>query len=366
MNTPTLPQSEIIEETSAIWGTSLHPAGCAACQRVYLVDSARIGQPCPLCGRAKLQAQPALLRPEAPELLAPFRYQPAELRPRLEKFVKDVWLRGDDFDTDRLLQRITPIYWPVWLLDGDVVGEWQAEAGFDYQVKSSQESFGNGKWSTRELVEQRIRWEPRAGQIRRHYDNVKVPAISEQQRLTSTIGSCQFDQAGAYQPGQLQNAILRVPDLPPASAWPLAQSRLDEAAAGECQQASGAQHIRNFQLRADYQTLHWTQLLLPLYVSWYTDDEGNPRVLYFNGQSGAIGGTRLASQKKGWKVAGMILIIAAVFFLAALALAAVGLIFPPSMILGGVLGVLAMLIACGAIIPAVWPWQWNRGQGETS
>ncbi len=364
MNTPSLPPTEVIEETTAIWGLSLHPAGCSACQRVFLVDQAQIGQRCPLCGRAQLQPQPALLRPEAPELLAPFRYKTGDLRPRLEKFVNEVWLRGPDFETEKLLQRVTSIYWPVWLVDGDVVGDWQAEAGFDYQVKSSQESFGNGKWNTRELIEQRIRWEPRIGQIQRHYDNIAAPAISDQKQLLKVTGPYQFDQAREYQPEQLQNALLRVPDLPPENAWLLAQPRLDDAAADECQRAAGAQHIRNFQLRADYESLHWTQLLLPLYVTWYTDDDGNPHILYLNGQSGTIGGVRLASQKKGWQIAKVILIAAAVVFLAALFFGLVGLLFPPSLALGGLAAIVAMLIACAAILPAAWPWQWNRGQME--
>lgn len=365
-STPTLPQSQVIEETAAIWGASLRPAGCPSCQRVYLVENERIGQRCPLCAREKLQAQPALLRPEAPELLAPFRFQPGDLRARLEKFVSEVWLRSDDFDTDRLLQRAAPIYWPVWLVDGEVVGDWQAEAGFDYQVKSSQESYGAGGWSTREVVEGRIRWEPRTGQIRRRYDNVAAPALSEQKRLYKLAGRYQFDQAGPYQPEQLRGALLLVPDLPPESAWALAQTQLDEAAANECQQAAGAQHIRNFSLRAEYQSLHWTQQLLPLYVTWYSDNEGNPHLLYFNGQNGTIGGARLASQKKGWRLAGMVLVIAAVVFLAALLFAAVGFIFPPVTILAGLLAIAAMFIACGAIVPAAWPWQWNRGQAGES
>ena len=148
-----------------------------------------------------------------------------------------------------------------------------------------------------------------------------------------------------------------LPDLPPENAWPLARPQLDEAAADECQQAAGAQHIRNFGLRAGYKSLRWTQLLLPLYVTRYTDDDGNPRILYLNGQSGAIGGARLASQKKGWKIAGIIFAVAAVVFLAALFFGLVGLLFPPSLILGGALGILAMVIACAAIIPAAWPWQ---------
>jgi hypothetical protein len=364
MNAPTLPHSQVIEEAASVWGAALQPAGCPACRQVYLVEAVRLGQVCPNCARGKLLAQPALLRPEAPELLAPFRQPLSSLRPGLEKFVSEVWLRSDDFDTEKLLQRAVPVYWPMWLVDSDVVGSWQAEAGFDYQVKSSQETYGSRGWTTREVVEPRIRWEPRAGQIRRHYDNVAAPALSEQARLLKRTGTYRLDQAQAYQPEQVKGALLRVPDLPPESAWPLAQVQLDEAASAECQQAAGAQHLRNFSLRADYETLHWTQLLLPLYVTWYTDDQGQPHLLYLNGQSGVIGGTRLASQRKGWQWAGGLLAAATAALLVALVLAGIGLLFPPSLFLGVLLGIVALIVACAAVIPAAWPWQWNRGQSE--
>jgi hypothetical protein len=364
MNAPTLPQSQVIEADVSVWGTPLQPAGCPACRQVYLVEAARLGQTCPNCVRGKLEPQPALLRPEAPELLAPFRYTRPNLRPGLEKFVKEVWLRSEDFETDKLLQRAVPVYWPMWLLDSDVVGHWQAEAGFDYKVKSSQESYASGSWTTREVVETRIRWESRAGQIQRHYDNVSAQALSEQQRLLKLVGNYQLDQAKAYQPEQVKNAVLHVPDLPPESAWPLAQVQLDAAASAECRQAAGAQHMRNFILRADYESLHWTQMLLPLYVTWYTDDQGQPHPVYLNGQSGVIGGTRLASQKKGWQWAGILLAAAAVTFILALLFAGLGLVFPPSMILGILLGIVAIVVACAALVPAAWPWQWNRRQVE--
>lgn len=362
MNTPSLPQSQILEETAATWGAALHPMGCPACKRAYLGEEAWTGQTCPLCARARLQPQPVLLRPEAPELLTPFHYKLSDVRPSLERFVNEVWLRNDDFNTDKLLQRTVPIYWPAWLVDSEVIGDWQAEAGFDYQVKSSQETYAKGGWSTRELVEQRIRWEPRLGQIRRFYNNVVSPALSEQKRLLKSTGSYRFDQAAAYQPEQTKGTLLWVPDLPPESAWPLAQTQLEEATANECQQACGAQHIRNFRLRAEYESLRWTQQLLPLFTTWYTDDEGNHHILYINGQNGMTGGVRLASQKKGWKLAGTILLAAALVLVTAIIFAILGLLFPPSMALGGFLGMIAMIIACIAIIPAVWPWQWNRSQ----
>jgi hypothetical protein len=362
MNSPAFPPTQVIESAATLWGAALQPAGCAQCRQAHLVEAVRLGQPCPNCARGQLAAQPASLRPEPPELLVPFSKSHQDVRPALAHFAREVWLRPDDLDADKMLQRAVPVYWPMWLVDSDVEGAWQAETGFDYQVKSSQESYTGSSWTTQDVVETRIRWEPRLGQINRHYDNIAVPAISDHQELTRQAGAYQVAQAVAYAPPQVAGAALRVPDLPPESAWPLAQANLDKAAAEECRQAADAPHLRNFSLRAAYENLHWTQLLLPLYATYYTDDDGQPRPVYINGQTGAIGGVRLASQRKGWMWAGITLGVAAAVFILALLVSAVGLVFPPAIVFGVIVGIAAVAIACAAIVPAAWPWQWNRKQ----
>ncbi|RPI28031.1 MAG: TFIIB-type zinc ribbon-containing protein, partial [Chloroflexota bacterium] len=302
MTTPDLPSISPVTEVNTVkdlWGVAFQPAGCPACKQVFLIDPARLGLVCPACGQSKLEAQPALLRCETPELLAPFRVQRAAMAAALNAFVKDVWLRPVDFSPESLMQRLTPVYWPMWLVDSDVHGDWQGEAGYDYQVKSSRESYRSGQWQSDEVVETRVRWEPRLGQLRRHYDNISVPALSEHDALIRETGSYALDQAAAYKPDLVGQAALRVPDLQPTAAWPQAQSRLNRAASEDCARASGAQHTRNFTIQAQYEGLHWSQLMLPLYVSYYTDDQGQRRLVYINGQSGKVGGLRLASQRNG-------------------------------------------------------------------
>jgi hypothetical protein len=366
MNSPALPPTQVIESAATLWGAALQPAGCPQCRQAHLVEAARLGQPCPNCARGHLAPQPASLRPEPPELLVPFHKSRQDVRLVLTNFTKEVWLRPDDCDAEQMLQRAMPVYWPMWLVDCEVTGDWQAETGFDYQVKSSQESYTGSGWSSQDIVETRIRWEPRAGQIDRHYDNIAVPAVSEHQHLTRHVGAYQLAQAAAYAPAQVAGAALRVPDLPPESAWPLAQANLDQAAGEECRQAAAAQHLRNFSLRAAYESLHWTQLLLPLYATYYTDDNGQRHPIYINGQTGTIGGVRLASQRKGWMWAGITLGVAAAVFVVALLVSALGMVFPPAIIIGVILGIAALGLACGAIVPAAWPWQWNRRQPDVS
>jgi hypothetical protein len=115
-------------------------------------------------------------------------------------------------------------------------------------------------------------------------------------------------------------------------------------------------------LQANYTDLNWTQLFLPLFVTYYTTDDGQRYPVYINGQSGAISGVRLASQRKGWQWAGILAGIAAGLVLLGLLSFAAAVLLPPLSILGGLLVFLAFLVAIAAVVPAIWPWQWNRKQ----
>jgi hypothetical protein len=357
MPTPDLPPTQISDSVEQLWGLALQVAGCRQCGQAFPVEAFRLGQLCPNCACGKLESQPARLNSQPPELVVPFAKAQADVRTVLEKFVRGVWLAPDDFTTETLLRRAVPVFWPMWLVDGDVVGIWQAEAGFDYQVKSSQESYSDSGWRSREVIETRQRWEPRAGQILRHYDNVSIPAASDYARLVRLVGDYPLDKAAAYDKAMVTHSVMHLPDLPPQSAWPQAQVGLNHAAEQECLKATAAQHIRNYSVNADYESLNWTQMLLPLVVSSYTDDDGKNHPVYINGQSGMIGGVRMASLRKGWRWAGILAAIAIVLLLMGLLLSVVGLI--P---IGGFLIFVAILVGMAALVPAVWPWQWNRRQ----
>lgn len=362
MTVPDLPTTSLVENPAALWQKELHPAGCERCGQAFLIETSPQGVICPNCLGSRLQPQPVRLRREPPELLLPFEISAASLRANLTEFVGGVWLKPDDFNPETLLQRIRPVFWPMWLVDSVVVGHWQAELGFDYQVKSSQESFANGRWNTREQIETRIRWEARLGQLNRRYENTVAPALSRQNELQAHLGGYRLDKAVPYNADKLEAAAVWIPDMQTANAWPGAQFSLKRAAEEEIRQAGSAQHLRNLALQASYENLNWSQLLLPMYVTYYHDDAGQPVPVYLNGQTGKVSGLRLASQSKGWQWAGITLGVAAGLFLLGLLLTAFATLLPPAMIIGALLMIIALLGGALAVIPAVWPWQWNRSQ----
>jgi hypothetical protein len=378
MGSPNIPVTQIVEPTEPLWGgafqkAGLIPAGCTSCGQAFLVDTSRLEGTCPNCFKGCLTTQPACLRPEPPEMVLPFKVKHGDLLIILAHFVKGIWLHPDDFNPDDLFRRVLPVFLPMWLVDSDLIGTWQAEMGFDYQVKSSQETYREGNWRTHDVIETRIQWEPRTGQLNRQYNNTPVPALTNQRELQKQVGdfpsgdSIPFDINYLEVDGELKKgtkAILRIPDQNPENIWPQAQSLLSKAAAVECAQAAKANHVRNYAIQAQYNTLHWTQLLLPAYFTFYTDDKGNPQAVYINGHNGTISGLRLASQKKGWRVAGIGAAISLLLFLlAAVSVAAIAL-FPLLGLIGALFGLLCLGCIVCTIVAAAWPWQWNRNHQE--
>lgn len=361
---PTVQPVEGGVNIESLWGIGYQPCGCRVCGQAFLTPPSFNGKACPNCGKGTLESQPALLRPEPPELIVPFLKPGSQLLSIFQDFTRGVWLHPPDFTPESLTGRALPVFWPMWLVDSTVEGEWQSEIGYNYDVKSSKESYTGSGWQTHEVVETRVNWQPRLGKVNRRYENVSVPALSGHKRLTNVSGDYQINRAISYNPEKLGSAALQVPDQNPENAWSLAKTAVDRAASEECSQAAGGQHVRNFRIQAGYHSTHWTQLLLPLYVSYYHDDEGQPHLVYVNGQSGRIYGPKLASQKKGWQTAGIIAAAAVLLFLLGLLGFAVTALFPPAGVVGGLLIILAILTGIAAIVPAVWPWQWNRGQPD--
>ncbi len=344
----------------ALWYAPLQPAACAHCGLVHLVPAARLGQRCPACSGALLVAQPAPVRPEPPELALPFRVTPAQAGAALETWARAVWLRPAELNGPLLQQRLTPMYVPMWLVDAEVAGAWSTQAGYAYEVASTNENFQAGQWVTRHVKETRLRWEPRAGRVQRAYANVAAPALEDHARLVQRLGQYPLEAAQPYAPGSLGSAAVRLPSLTPEAAWPFARARLDEQVAADLQAAAGAQKLEQLKLAVHYQRQHWTQLLLPVYATTYQDEAGAWHAVHLNAHTGQIAGTRRASQRLGWQWSAVIAAIAIVLFLLAAALTALGALLPPIIALGGLLMLVSFAVGLAAPLPAVWAWRFNR------
>jgi hypothetical protein len=289
----------------------------------------------------------------------PFNINSSQVEAALIKWFESVWLRPSDLNAQTLRTRLRKIYLPMYLVDGKVTGNWQAQAGYNYQVVSSEENFSSGQWKSQQVTKTRIRWEPRTGTIDRQYDNIAVPAVDDHDALMNALGEYKISAAQPYSVEALTDSSVRVPTLTPDSAWSYAQSGFNHFAANECQAAADAQHIENFSLNGEYKNLNWTQLLLPLYTTSYKDDDGKIHRVLISGQSGKVHGKLRASPKTAWLWAGIIAASAFGCLMVTALTGIIGLAAPPVLLVAGIFFVVSLIIAICALVPLIWAWRYN-------
>lgn len=350
------------------WGAELVLTNCEACDSTYMLPSEHQERPCPLCGSQTLTTlEPSLNRPaytQSPEMVVPFTLSEERLTQSVTQFSKGIWLAPADLNASALIRRLQPVYLPMWLVDADVQAQWQAEVGFDYEIVSHRERFNNGQWQTQQIKETKVRWEPRVGLLNRHYDNQSAPALEEQRQIMQQLGWYRLEDAKRYHSGDLAGAVVRLPNRSPDDAWPEAETTLKATAAAECQKAAAANHLRDYRWSAKYQNQNWTQLLLPLYSTYFLDDDQQAQMVFVHGQTGKLYGSRRASMKKARRYALYVLIATTVAFALSLISFLIGLGIDNATLMsaGGAGFTLSVFLGATAVLPVALAWYTNHAQ----
>ena len=346
------------DEWIATWGQTLALAGCEACDWIYLLSPGKLSLTCPHCGRAALEAmdetEDSPIYTHPPELSLPFTVPQLALENQMKQF-GNIWLAPPDLRANNLVSRLQPIYMPMWLVDANVQAQWQADVGFNYQVVSHRERNVNGRWQSQEVQKTKVRWEPRVGTLTRRYDNTVAPALEDHQEMMARLG--QYDRRKAQPYQAVDDALVRLPNRPPDDAWSEATAVLHDIAGDDCRRAANGDHVRDFKWSAAFAGQNWTQLLLPLYTTYYLDDDNQPQVLLVNGQTGALNGRQRASMKRAFRTAGIIAAVAVLLFLVGLVLTLIG---EEVHSVGETAVSLSFFILLATLIPIIYVWQFNQ------
>ncbi len=288
---------------------------CPACQRVYMVPAEWQAIPCPLCQQAVLKASP---NPEiaAPiELIIPPALDSQTLNRQLSQFTKGSAFPHSDFKAENLEKRLTLVYWPVWLTDADLDGEWDAIFGYDYQVVSSREKMGNAGWSSQDVIKTRVKEEPRKGFLKRHYNNVLSPALHTHDQRLSQLGMVDLRAAHSWQALNTAQSVVQKETLFPHELEDGVKKQLTNLASADCRKASGAQHPKSYTFYGEFKNMNWTKGIVPMLTTYYVDDKGARHPIAINGQTGIVYGRRMASTKKAWLFTGILFALAIILML---------------------------------------------------
>jgi hypothetical protein len=358
-------KNQVMSKQPNGWGVPITRSICHICDWSFLIigDSAKTTKLCPYCFQGELD----LLESEqdlssfhySPELVIPPSMSESKINNGIEHFADKIPFPPNDLNPVKLRQRLQLFYLPVWLVDSRISAIWHAETGFDYKVVSHQEHFANGQWMTREVEETRVRWEPRAGRLKRKYENVSAPALQIHTEIWRRMGSYHIDQAKSYSPNYVLNTLVRMPDQDPDAVWPAVKPIIQKKAAAEVKDASNAEHIRSFRWAPSYQEKGWTLLLAPVYATFYNDDHGQPQPVLIHAQTGRVNGVRRSSMRSAQRLSLILAIIAFVVFVLSLVLGVVSIVIPPLLVIAIVGGVISTIIGVGAIVPMIRSWRFN-------
>lgn len=359
---------QVAHDLNEAWQIELATFTCEHCEWAYFVPAGTQVDKCPYCFRSPLVELTGHV-PGSPHLRSPERMLPISvpqeiLLRSIQKFASRIPFPPPDLKSDRLQARLQPLYLPMWLVDAEVQATWRAEVGFDYQVVSHQERYdqAHGGWTTQEVTETRIRWEPRVGRLHRLYENIPAPALEEHRKLMLKLGEFDLAEAVAYDPELVFQGAVRLANRIPKDAWPDALPEVQRLAMEECRVAADAEHLRDFKWNPEYPGRVWSQLLLPVYTSYYTDDEQNIQPVLIQGQTGKVSGPRRGSIKRAKQVSQIIALLAfavVAFSLMTLAIPGLGALLSPLVVLGIIL---AIILGMGAIVPITVVWFFNRSQ----
>jgi hypothetical protein len=358
--------SNIKKEFDYGWGISLCAVVCENCDWRYFHSKVSIPKRCPFCFQPTLsildQDEISHLITNPPELYIAFTVDQDIVNKELLNFVKGIRFAPKDLSIQNLERRLNRIFIPKWLVDAEVNAIWEAEVGSDYQVISHRERYDQNSrgWKTQEITETRIRWESRVGRLDRTYHNIHAPGLEDDSELLQRIGNYDFSTVQHYKVSELIDTFIGLPNRSKGDAWTAALPRFQSAASRECTLASSADHIRQFRWKPAYENHIWTLLLLPIYSTYYIDDDGEPQVVLLHGQTGRVNGSRKASMKRARRISLMIVIAATVIFFLSLVVTLGSMFLQPVLILGGVGFLLSILTAIMAVIPVGFVWRFNR------
>ena len=282
------------------WKTDVQIVECPTCQWKFVQPNTN-QMTCPNCGTAGLN--PIVNASEdliiEPEKMVPFSVDEDTRNRGVSWLALSVPYPPDDLTEANLLQRLRPVYLPIWLIDADVSGEWTGKFAYQYNVKSVKSAFRQGVgWASREEIEQKYDWKPRAGRLKRRYDNMPIPALQDHQTLMPDASDYYDGNSNAYSVELLGETLVRVPDVMPADSGWEAKQVVEARALEDCRKAVEANEGKDFQWNPQKTDLNWTVLLVPMYLTYYTADDGKRYNIHVSGHHRHADGVLIASESK--------------------------------------------------------------------
>lgn len=276
--------------------------GCAAKLEFETDDRAT---KCPYCGT------PLVQNAKAEEFLplqgvVPFQISRGDLAQHVQRWVSSRWFLPSGLSKlARRTREITGIYVPYWTFDAATRTEYSGQRGTTYTVPRT--TTINGK--TKTIMETKVNWTPRHGQVSQHFDDVLVCGSANfPAKLVDAFGTWSIAPMRHYQDDYLAGFEAERHSISLPEGFEDAKEKMEVFIRRSVKHDIGGDRQRIDWMNTRYANVRYRQVLMPIWSTTFRHNGKNYSVLV-NGQTGEVSGERPYSI---WKIAAAVLGVLAI------------------------------------------------------
>ena len=154
------------------WRFDKREVKCQSCHAITVFEASRAAQRCEFCGSPSIVPVETTRDAITPTAVLPARLSEPQVRDRLRQWYSSRIFAPDRFKKAALTDTLHGVYLPYWTFDAHVHAAWTAMAGHVY-FENVQRRGSDGRLVN--VAEQRVRWEPAAGEVEHFFDDDPVP-----------------------------------------------------------------------------------------------------------------------------------------------------------------------------------------------
>lgn len=282
---------------------------CQACGAVIMMDAKTATQECPFCG-VHLESQPKSAEPIVePSAVLPFKVDQNGARKVFKQWVNSRWLAPNTFKQIGELGKLIGLYTPYWTFDAMTFTFYKGQRGTHYYATESFTAMVNGKPTPRTRQVRKTRWAPAQGQVRHWFDDVLVLASRGlPPQHAHELSPWDMNMLADFKPEFLSGFRTERYQVGLEEGFARAKIQMRPIIESLIRRDIGGDEQRIENLSTQYSGITFKHILLPIWISAYRYHNKLYRIL-INARTGEVQGDRPYS---AWKIAGLVVLIAAI------------------------------------------------------
>jgi ribosomal protein S27E len=279
------------------WRFEKREVKCQSCQAITVFEASRTAQRCEFCGSPSIVPVEATRDAIMPTAVLPAKLSEPQVRDRLRQWYASRMFAPDRFKKAALTDTLHGLYLPYWTFDAHVHAAWTAMAGYVY-FERVQRRGPDGRIVT--VSEQRIRWQPAAGQLEYFFDDDPVPGtVGVELALLRKVEPfpTRGDELKPYEPAYVRGWVVERYQVDLRKAAELNLHQMDSSVRQLCAGRVPGDTRRDLQVETQYRGRTFKHILVPVWLVSYTYGPKNYQIVV-NGYTGAIAGDRPISYVK--------------------------------------------------------------------